>query len=75
MAAGLSADEARKAVGVPRATLYRWEKQPDPKSRRPHQVRKPRPIALRFKASSRPPPLSDVRRATLRPAVAKGMKG
>jgi transposase InsO family protein len=36
---GLAADQAAAAVGVPRATLYRWEKQPEPKSRRPHCVR------------------------------------
>ncbi len=28
-------------VGVPRSTLYRWEKAPEPKSRRPHRLRKP----------------------------------
>jgi putative transposase len=39
MAAGLSAGQAAKAVGVPRATLYRWEKKPEPLSRRPHQPR------------------------------------
>ena len=37
--AGLNADQAAQAVGVPRATLYRWEKAPVPKSRRPHRVR------------------------------------
>ena len=37
--AGLSADQAAQAVGVPRATLYRWEKAPVPKSRRPHRMR------------------------------------
>ena len=42
MAAGLSAGQAAKAVGVPRATLYRWEKRPDRKSRRPQRPRKPR---------------------------------
>jgi transposase len=41
MAAGLSAGQAAKAVGVARATLYRWEKHADPKSRRPHRPRKP----------------------------------
>jgi len=42
MAEGLSADQSAKAVGVARATLYRWEKRPDPESRRPHRPRKPR---------------------------------
>jgi DNA-binding transcriptional regulator YiaG len=28
-AAGLSAGQAAKAAGVPRATLYRWEKRPE----------------------------------------------
>jgi putative transposase len=36
---GLSADQAAHAVGVPRSTLYRWEAQPAPKSRRPHRMR------------------------------------
>jgi putative transposase len=36
---GLSAEQAAKAVGVPRSTLYRWEKEAAPKSRRPHRVR------------------------------------
>lgn len=39
MDAGLSADDAAAAVGVPRSTLYRWKKQPQPKSRRPHRLR------------------------------------
>jgi putative transposase len=37
--AGLTAEQAAKAVGIPRATLYRWEKRPDPLSRRPHHPR------------------------------------
>lgn len=36
---GLTADQAAHAVGVPRSTLYRWEAQPAPKSRRPHRMR------------------------------------
>ena len=40
-AAGLSADDAAKAVGVSRATLYRWSARPEPLSRRPCRVRKP----------------------------------
>jgi len=36
---GLTADQAAHAVGVPRSTLYRWEEEPVPKSRRPHRVR------------------------------------
>jgi len=39
MADGLTADQAARAVGVPRATLYRWEKAPVLRSRRPHRVR------------------------------------
>ena len=39
MDAGLSADDAAAAVGVPRSTLYRWKAQPQPKSRRPHRRR------------------------------------
>src|SRR5262245_1970789 len=42
MSQGLSADEAAKALGHSRATLYRWEKQPEPKSRRPHRPRQSR---------------------------------
>ena len=41
MADGLSAGQAARAVGVSRATLYRWEKHPEPKSRAPHHRRKP----------------------------------
>ena len=40
-AAGLSADEAAAAVGVSRATLYRWAGLPEPLSRRPRRVRRP----------------------------------
>jgi len=36
---GLTAEQAAEAVGVPRSTLYRWEKDAAPKSRRPHRVR------------------------------------
>jgi hypothetical protein len=41
IADGLTAEEAARAVGVPRSTLYRWEKAPQPQSRRPHARRKP----------------------------------
>jgi transposase InsO family protein len=41
MADGLTADRAAQAVGVSRATLYRWLKQAEPRSRRPHHVRRP----------------------------------
>jgi len=40
MGAGLNGEQAAQAVAVPRATLYRWEKTPVPKSRRPHRVRR-----------------------------------
>jgi transposase InsO family protein len=39
---GLCSEQAAQAVGVPRSTLYRWEKQPEPRSRRPHKLRRPR---------------------------------
>jgi putative transposase len=39
MADGLTAEQAAQAVGVPRATLYRWEKQPVPRSKRPKRMR------------------------------------
>jgi transposase InsO family protein len=39
MRAGLNADQADAAVGVARSTLYRWEKDGAPKSRRPHRMR------------------------------------
>ena len=39
MADGLSAEAAARAVGVPRSTLYRWQRRPEPRSRRPHRVR------------------------------------
>lgn len=38
---GLTTEQAARAVGVPRATLYRWQRSPTPRSRRPHRVRKP----------------------------------
>jgi transposase InsO family protein len=41
MAKGLTGEEAADIVGVPRSTLYRWEKALEPKSRRPHRRRKP----------------------------------
>ena len=41
MADGLTAQQAAKAVGVARSNLYRWEKEPVPRSRRPRTVRKP----------------------------------
>lgn len=41
MADGLTSEQAAKAVGVPRSTLYRWEKDPQPASRRPKKPRKP----------------------------------
>jgi DNA-binding XRE family transcriptional regulator len=47
MAGGLIAEQAARAVGTPRSTLYRWEKEPEPGSRRPHRVRRPKwPPAL-----------------------------
>lgn len=39
MADGLTTHAAAKAVGVTRATLYRWEKEAQPKSRKPHRPR------------------------------------
>lgn len=39
---GLAASEAAQAVGVSRATLYRWEKEPVLKSRRPRRLRTPK---------------------------------
>jgi len=36
---GLSAEQAAQAVGVPRSTLYRWQKQPEPRSTRPRRTR------------------------------------
>lgn len=39
MADGLSAGRAARAVGVPRATLYRWEKRAEFRSRRPRRPR------------------------------------
>ena len=41
MLAGLTAQEAADAVGVPRATLYRWRRNPEPRSKRPRRVRRP----------------------------------
>lgn len=39
--AGLSAGQAARAVGVARASLYRWARDPKLKSRRPKTMRKP----------------------------------
>jgi transposase InsO family protein len=39
--AGLSAEAAASAVGVSRATLYRWARRCEPASRRPRRVRRP----------------------------------
>jgi putative transposase len=40
---GLTAQAAADVLGVARANLYRWLKQPAPKSSRPHTVRKAKP--------------------------------
>src|SRR5215208_4690516 len=39
MAKGLSADDGAQAVAVPRSTLYRWEQQAEPRSKRPRRMR------------------------------------
>ena len=39
MAKGLSSQEAAAAVGVSRATLYRWRRNPEPQSKRPRRMR------------------------------------
>src|SRR5712691_11442846 len=39
IADGLTAEKAATAVGVPRATLYRWQKRPELRSRRPKRTR------------------------------------
>jgi transposase InsO family protein len=41
IADGLTSTQAARAVGASRASLYRWEKRPEPLSRRPHRVRRP----------------------------------
>ncbi len=41
MADGLTASRAAAAVGISRATLYRWQERPEARSRRPHHVRRP----------------------------------
>lgn len=38
--AGLTAAQAARAVGIGRATLYRWAHRLEPRSRRPHRVRR-----------------------------------
>jgi hypothetical protein len=35
MADGLTAEQAAKAFGIPRASLYRWHKRAEPRSKRP----------------------------------------
>jgi transposase InsO family protein len=39
MADGLNAAQAAQAVGVPRASLYRWERRAEPRSTRPRRMR------------------------------------
>jgi putative transposase len=39
MAKGLTAEDAARVVGVPRSTLYRWEKRAEPRSKRPRRTR------------------------------------
>lgn len=39
IADGLTSEAAARAVGVPRATLYRWEQQPQRRSSRPKRLR------------------------------------
>ena len=41
MARGLTARQAAEAVGASRASLYRWQRSPELRSRRPHEVRRP----------------------------------
>lgn len=41
VAQGLTAAQAAEAVGASRASLYRWERAPELRSRRPRQVRRP----------------------------------
>jgi hypothetical protein len=36
---GLTGEQAARAVGVPRASLYRWEASPELRSRRPRRLR------------------------------------
>ena len=36
---GLTAGEAARVVGIPRASLYRWQRRIEPRSRRPHRAR------------------------------------
>ena len=45
MAQGLTSEQAAKAVGFPRSTLYRWRKRAEPLSRRPRRLRQ-RPQGL-----------------------------
>ena len=42
MAQGLTSEQAARAVGSPRSTLYRWQKRALPLSRRPRRLRQPR---------------------------------
>lgn len=41
MARGLTAEAAAAIVGVPRSTLYRWQRCPEFRSRRPRRLRRP----------------------------------
>lgn len=39
VADGLTTEQAARAIGVPRATLYRWQERPTRRSSRPHRLR------------------------------------
>ena len=50
IADGLTAAQAARAVGASRASLYRWERRPEPLSRRPRRLRQPQWTAALVRA-------------------------
>src|SRR5271165_5938182 len=54
MAQGLTSEQAARAVGFPRSTLYRWRKRAEPLSRRPSRHPKTQGRNLRKARRRRP---------------------
>ena len=72
MAQGLTSEQAAKAVGFPRSTLYRWQKRALPLSRRPRRLRQPRrPQGLRRRRRAAAPGSSDLGQGKARPDPAQ----
>ena len=78
---GLSAAAAADAVGVSRATLYRWRKLRDrgrlaPQSRRPHRLRRPAwaPALVKAVREAAPPPHDPARQGKFASTATMGSR-